>query len=547
MSFRRAFALSKDEVSQATPPGTVALIDNELVRTVTGHHEVEEKHVHLQPEPSADPADPLNFSMTRKLTILALMSVYAAVANISSSVLSSALPNLVTAWATFSQRGPPTGIVPFDNLAHLIAVNNLMLGAANIFIVPLSNTYGRRPIILLCLAMLTGFSIWCAEAQSFHSLLAARVFQGIGGAAADTLAPDVVGRIFFTHQRGRGLAIYTICLTGGSLIGGVVGGYITTSLGWRWTMWISTILAGIIFVLSIFFLPEVLFDREAALRVTSDDNNNIEISSTGEKVHTNTVERVDSQVYRPYTFTRSLGFMKPRPGLLRRFLRPYLTLRLPGTVMVMLHYAGLVGLIVTVSTVAPTILSAAPYLWGANVGLINLAGLIGTGFGGVYAYFTTDWLAKRAAKHESHGFSEPEKRLPLMIPSLIIVTIGSIVFGVVAQNPSPTGWIGLGFGYGMIAFGLMQVPSVGFNYIIEAYGDLASDCFLMVTAFRAIISFAWTFFVGTWITESGAAEPFGIFALLMALFGLTVIPVWLYGKRFRIATEEWVRAGPGGF
>ena len=69
----------------------------------------------------------------------------------------------------------------------------------------------------------------------------------------------------------------------------------------------------------------------------------------------------------------------------------------------------------------------------------------------------------------------------------------------------------------------------------------------MVTSFRAIISFAWTFFVGTWIGESGAAEPFGIFALLMGLFGLTMVPVWLYGKRFRIATADWVKAGPGGY
>ena len=69
----------------------------------------------------------------------------------------------------------------------------------------------------------------------------------------------------------------------------------------------------------------------------------------------------------------------------------------------------------------------------------------------------------------------------------------------------------------------------------------------MITSFRAIISFAWTFFVGTWIEKSGAAEPFGIFALLMGLFGLTVVPVWLFGKRFRIATADWVRAGAGGY
>lgn len=62
----------------------------------------------------------------------------------------------------------------------------------------------------------------------------------------------------------------------------------------------------------------------------------------------------------------------------------------------------------------------------------------------------------------------------------------------------------------------------------------------MVVSFRAIISFAWTFFVGEWVTEAGGALPFGIFALLMAIFGATVVPVWLYGKRMRIATAKWV-------
>jgi len=62
----------------------------------------------------------------------------------------------------------------------------------------------------------------------------------------------------------------------------------------------------------------------------------------------------------------------------------------------------------------------------------------------------------------------------------------------------------------------------------------------MIVAFRAIISFAWTFFVGEWAAAKGAAEPFGIFAMLMGLFSLTVVPVWLYGKRMRIATAELV-------
>lgn len=63
----------------------------------------------------------------------------------------------------------------------------------------------------------------------------------------------------------------------------------------------------------------------------------------------------------------------------------------------------------------------------------------------------------------------------------------------------------------------------------------------MVVVFRAFIAFAWTFFAGTWVTETGTAEPFGIFGMLTGLFALTVIPVWLYGKRLRIVTSEWVR------
>lgn len=109
----------------------------------------------------------------------------------------------------------------------------------------------------------------------------------------------------------------------------------------------------------------------------------------------------------------------------------------------------------------------------------------------------------------------------------------------------------------MISFGLMQVPSIGFNYLIEAFGNWASDCcecpfsrvsystnartVLMVIVFRSIISFAWTFFVGSWVETAGAAEPFGIFALLMGIFALTTVPMWLYGKRLRIATEDWVK------
>ena len=54
------------------------------------------------------------------------------------------------------------------------------------------------------------------------------------------------------------------------------------------------------------------------------------------------------------------------------------------------------------------------------------------------------------------------------------------------------------------------------------------------------MSFAWTFFVGQWIAEAGAALPFGIFGMLMGIFALLTVPLWLFGKRMRIATAAYL-------
>jgi hypothetical protein len=76
--------------------------------------------------------------------------------------------------------------------------------------------------------------------------------------------------------------------------------------------------------------------------------------------------------------------------------------------------------------------------------------------------------------------------------------------------------------------------------IIDAYNSVSSDCFVMVVLVRAIISFAWTYFVADWVHDRGPMEPFGIFGMLMAVFTLLTIPQAIWGKRTRIATAKWL-------
>lgn len=135
--------------------------------------------------------------------MLFAMSVHPFVVNFTSSSLSSTLP-IYAASPIFGL--PPK---PFSTLTYLVAVNILMLGFSNLWWVPLANTFGRRPVVLGSLLLLIFSSMWAGLTTDFNSLLAARLVMGIGGGPADAVSPDVVGEIFFVHQRGRAMVSET--------------------------------------------------------------------------------------------------------------------------------------------------------------------------------------------------------------------------------------------------------------------------------------------------------------------------------------------------
>lgn len=353
--------------------------------------------------------------------------------------------------------------------------------------------------------LMTLASMWCGLAGSnFDSLLAARIFQGMGAGPSETVAPLLVGEVFFMDERGRAMAIYTAFLSLGSIVGGIAGGYIAFQAGWAYVFWVSTALSAGLFVGVVLFVPETLFDRKEEELLDSSAATRTLGSSEGNKNATNFVENRDgghhghSASYRPYTFARSLGFGRVRTaGAAAQFVQPWKTLALPGTWVVMLHYAGLVGGIVTISTIGAQLVSAPPYLWGANAGLINIGGLIGVILGALYTYVTSDSRLLGRAKHEGHGFAEPESRLPTMFPALAIATAGFFVFGFCAQYPGMNRWVGLEVGYGMLTFGLMQVPSIGFNYVSVSQRRLPSAACAdldVIAAYRLVHLPRWRLF-----------------------------------------------------
>jgi MFS family permease len=239
----------------------------------------------------------------------------------------------------------------------------------------------------------------------------------------------------------------------------MTGGYISYRYGWANIFWVSVALSGICFIGVALFVPETLYER------TGPDELIPSLETEGKEAHGTELEQTQSLSYKPYGLARTLRFGSPRGSLLQHTLSPWRTLVLPGSWVVMLQYAGLVGGIVTISTVGPQILAQPPYLWHENSGLINVGGLIGSVVGYFYTHLLSDSFLKRRAKRQRNGVAEAEDRLPTMFFPLTVATCGFFVFGFCARYPGHNRWVGLEAGYAMLAFGLMQVPSMGFNYV----------------------------------------------------------------------------------
>lgn len=144
-----------------------------------------------------------------------------------------------------------------ENRTVCIALN----GIAPWLWIPLANKYGRRPIYLG--TTLLGFAsiLGCAYVETWGQLLAARVFNGFFPVGFALGAGTVVD-LFFFHQRGRAMGIFTVMVVNGSHLAPIFGGLLGQYCGWRWIFKFLAIFDAVMFIIIFFCLPETLYIRD---------------------------------------------------------------------------------------------------------------------------------------------------------------------------------------------------------------------------------------------------------------------------------------------
>lgn len=127
---------------------------------------------------------------------------------------------------------------------------------------PLSDKYGRKPLILLSIFIFIIGSIMGYFSNSIEFLIISRLIQSIGAAGGMVLPPAVIRDIYGESGSTKAIGWLSIVAGLAALLAPYLGGLINDLYGWRAGMLVLVIIGIIIFIISISFLPESLKSNE---------------------------------------------------------------------------------------------------------------------------------------------------------------------------------------------------------------------------------------------------------------------------------------------
>ncbi|GIJ73476.1 DHA2 family efflux MFS transporter permease subunit [Virgisporangium ochraceum] len=129
-----------------------------------------------------------------------------------------------------------------------------------------ADAIGRRRVLVTGLVIFTAASVLAATAPNGPLLVAARVLQGVGGAAILPSTLSLINATFRGPQRATAFAVWGSTIGAMAAVGPLLGGWLTTELSWRWAFWINLVLGPVAIVGSLLFVAESR-QRDASRRL----------------------------------------------------------------------------------------------------------------------------------------------------------------------------------------------------------------------------------------------------------------------------------------
>ena len=184
------------------------------------------------------------------VAVAALLTTLVAFGPISTDMYLPSLPALV---ADFGSDVPT---VQLTLSAFLVAFAVAMLAYG-----PLSDRFGRRPVLIGAITVYLVASVACALAPSIEWLIAARVLQAVGCCAGPVLGRAVVRDVYGRDRAATVLSYMGTAMALAPAIGPIAGGWLQVAYGWQATFWVLTAFSGLALVGVLLMLDETNVHR----------------------------------------------------------------------------------------------------------------------------------------------------------------------------------------------------------------------------------------------------------------------------------------------
>ncbi|KAF2096178.1 major facilitator superfamily transporter [Rhizodiscina lignyota] len=508
------------------------------------------------PMPTPDPKDPLNLKTWRKRAALIAICFFGALALSAEVLIGGLIPVFALEYSgidpkilndlDISTLNPP-GVVNLDPLSFLDDLGGpplwkvsllaslplLTNGISSYFLVPLSISIGRRPVLLFCgiLAWTGGF--WAGCSKSLESHIVARCVQAIGAGAVEALIPLIVQDLVFIHQRNN--AMSAIWATQGLIMIGLGSAtpVIAANLGWRYLYYISASIAVVAWFALIAFVPETRWMR------SKEELNGQPVSPL---CSGRTRPCLNYTSYGERTLWTDLGLFQSgfeHRAAAKSMLDTLRTMFYPNVLWVVI----INGVVLSIDMAAGQVLSPVLIASGWNFKTLGfavapfvLAAPCVWVLGGVLADKASNAIAR-----QNGGRREPEAHLANIVFPLLCTIVGCILFGNFGDHTKQKGIPSL-VGMFLIVLGSMTANTVMNVYIVESYPQWAGPVLVNVSSFRCIIGFAMSFRAITWIQQRGFLSSFSIYAGVLG-FALLFLPLMYWkGKAIRQWTSGTVKS-----
>ncbi|KAF7935901.1 uncharacterized protein EAE98_002121 [Botrytis deweyae] len=452
-----------------------------------------------------DDENPRNWSKWKKLGNIAVIATMAILSPLASSMFAPGINQIAESLDTTAQAviACQTGFV-------------VMLGIGPLLLAPLSETFGRKPVYLICFGIFTLLQIPTALSPNIATLITFRSIAGFFGSVSIANGGGTISDMYLPSERAGVFGWYLLGPLLGPTIGPLLGGVILQNLKWPWLFWILLMICGVVFAGVYFFLhetyvPILLTHRKKELEECSD----VKYYFEGEDLRPFSSKAIQA-VHRP------LKILFTQPIVL--IMSTYQALIFATTYSLYTQFSRIYGDGYGFSTI--------------QVGLVYLAP--GLGFLSAVRFLVPriDDIRNHLAQ-KNKGEAKPEFRLPLANIGAVLIPITLFSFAWMVEYRVHWAFTLIAtffYGIGQVAiFNTVQ------NYYIDSFEKYAASAIAAGAFFRSIFGGIVPLITPSILDNIGVGWGLSIFAFLSVAIAPSPILFYYYGaslrKRFSIDLE----------